>query len=63
MAKKTLNITGDSDKTYDLDTISAESRTNTSKPLVVQVYEYSAGESPNPISPKLGQIWISKKKE
>lgn len=40
----------------------AEIRANSETELRVQVYEYSDGESPNPPNPKVGQIWISKKK-
>lgn len=61
MPKKTLNLTGSSDKTYDLDAIEEEKRTNSNKELVVQVFEYKDGESSNPDKPAVGQIWLSKK--
>lgn len=58
--KKTLDITGTNGRTYDLNDISAEKRSNKDKPLVLQVYAFKAGESPNPANPEIGQIWISK---
>jgi len=63
MPKKTLNLTGTKNKIYDLDDMEAQKRTNSEKELKVQVWEYSTGESSNPPSPTVGQIWLSKKKE
>ena len=60
--KKTLNLTGQSGKTYDLDALNTESRLDASKKLVVQIHEYSEGENPNPENPSIGQIWLSVKK-
>lgn len=59
--KKTLDLTGSSNKTYDLDKIEAENRTNSQQELVVHVHEYKAGENPNPDNLVLGQVWISKR--
>jgi len=67
MAKKSLNLTGTSNKTYDLDNIEAENRTNDSRDLVVQIHEYNPESSdpnkrsPNPKNLKIGQIWLSKR--
>lgn len=61
MVKKTLNITGTSGTVYDLDAITAENRTNSTAPLVVQVFEYTAGNNPNPTNLQVGQMWMSKK--
>jgi hypothetical protein len=63
MPKKTIDLTGTSGKTYDLDRIEAEKRTNSSKELVIQVVEYGDGESPNPANPAIGQIWLSVRKK
>lgn len=54
-----LEITGTSDKQYDLDEIIEDSRANSEKPLIVQVHSYSAGESPNPSNLQVGQFWVS----
>lgn len=59
--KNNLVISGTNGKTYNLDEITAENRYNSSKPLIVQVYEYKTGESPNPKDVSIGQIWLSKK--
>jgi hypothetical protein len=58
MAKRTLNLTGTEEKVYDLDKIAEETRDNSSKDLIVQVYHYNVnlGESANPEKPKVGQI-------
>jgi len=68
MAKKSLNLTGTSDTTYDLDAIANETRLNAAKPLVVQVHRYNANstlselnKNPNPSTLQLGQMWLSKK--
>jgi hypothetical protein len=58
--KTTLNITGTSGRTYNLDEIEADNRTNAAKPLVVQVYKYVKGQDPNPSDLTVGQIWLSK---
>jgi hypothetical protein len=66
MAKKSLNLTGTANKAYDLDEIEAQNRVNSAKDLVVMVHRYNpnstnpAKRSPNPLSPKIGQIWLSK---
>ena len=60
MGKKTINITGTSNRTYDLDAISEDSRLNSGATLLVQVHKYKKGESPNPANLKVGQIWLSK---
>ena len=60
MAKKTINLKGTSGTNYNLDEIASDSRTNDAKTLVVQVYKYTKGQSPNPKNPKIGQIWLSK---
>jgi len=59
--KKTLNLSGSSDKVYDLDKIESESRTNSEKELVIHVHQYKDGENPNPTNLAIGQIWISKR--
>lgn len=58
--KKNLQITGTQNRTYDLDEIEKQNRTNSDLELRVQVYEYHNGENPNPANPAVGQIWISK---
>jgi hypothetical protein len=66
MAKKSLNLTGTASKAYDLDEIEASNRTNSAKDLVVMVHRYNPNStdptkrSPNPLNPKIGQIWLSK---
>jgi len=69
MPKKTFgaNIQGTPGTTYDLDEIQADSRTNSDKSLVVQVWNYNPNSddptkrSPNPPNLKIGQIWLSKR--
>lgn len=69
MGKKTLsaNIVGTAGTTYDLDELEKDSRTNSEKSLVVQVWKYNPDSknlekrSPNPPNLKLGQIWVSVK--
>jgi hypothetical protein len=63
MPKKTLNLTGTTGTTYDLDKIEAENRMDSASKLVVHVHQYDPelGQSPNPSNLKLGQIWLSKK--
>ena len=62
--KRSINLKGTESKIYDLDKIAAEARNNEEKALVVQVINYDPevpGQSPNPASPKIGQIWLSKR--
>ena len=61
--KKSLNLTGTSDTTYDLDAIAAETRLNAAKPLIVQIHRYNANselnelnKNPNPSNLLLGQM-------
>ena len=69
MGKKTLsaNIVGTAGTTYDLDELEKDSRTNSEKSLVLQVWKYNpdskdpAKQKPNPPQLKIGQIWISQK--
>jgi hypothetical protein len=63
MAKRSINLRGEENKVYDLDKIAEEARNNETKALLVQIHEYNPdlGQSPNPASPKVGQIWLSKK--
>lgn len=61
MAKKTLNLVGNSEEVYDLDKISENTRDNSDLPLVLQVHKYRVGEDPNPSNLKIGQIWLSKR--
>ena len=60
MGKKTINITGTTGRTYDLNAIENDSRLNSSSTLLVQVHSYKKGESPNPANLQVGQIWLSK---
>ena len=69
MGKKTIsaNLVGTAGAVYDLDELQQDSRTNSEKELVVQVWKYNPASedpekrSPNPPNPKLGQIWLSYK--
>jgi hypothetical protein len=67
MAKRSINLTGTEGKVYDLDKIAQEARDNYTKDLVVQIHVYDpnapllANRNPNPASPKVGQIWLSKR--
>ena len=68
MAKKSIDLTGTSGKTYDLEQISSENtRLDSSMQLLVEVWEWNpdaANEDhrkPNPPSPAVGRIWLSKK--
>lgn len=64
MAKRSINLKGTENKVYDLDKIADEARNNETKALVVQVHTFDPslpGQSPNPASPKVGQIWLSKR--
>ena len=58
--KKTINLKGTSNATYNLDEIKKDSRLNGNSPLVVQLYCYKKGENPNPSNLQIGQIWLSK---
>ena len=66
MAKRTLNLSGTQGREYDLDQIAEEARDNETKILVVQVHTFDptnpAESNPNPLNPKIGQIWLSKNK-
>jgi len=64
--KKSLNLTGTKGKTYDLDEIENENRTNSSLELTVQVHEYDPQDpnsKPNPSNLQVGQIWLVKRKK
>lgn len=55
-------LVGVEGKTYDLEELQNENtRLDSTKPLLIQVYEYKEGENPNPENPKIGQIWLSKR--
>lgn len=58
--KKTINLKGTANATYNLDEIKEDSRLNGKSPLVVQVHYYKKGENPNPSDLQLAQIWLSK---
>lgn len=64
---KNIIIQGSTDKTYDLDELSSNSRVNSERDLVVQVWEWNANinsknphSQPNPPDLEIGQIWLSK---
>ena len=68
---KNINIKGTSGKKYDLDKLSADTRTNSSNELLVQIWQWCPDlpntnekmkdhQEPNPPSPKIGQMWLSK---
>lgn len=73
---KSINITGSAGKSYDLEQISTtNTRTDSSEELVVQIWywnpngidsykedtdKYEAHKKPNPPTPVIGQIWLSK---
>lgn len=57
---KNLIITGTQNREYDLEQISSQNRSNSSEELVVQIFNYKAGENPNPANPRIGQIWLSR---
>ena len=69
---KNINITGTSGKSYDLEKLSNENtRLDKGSELLVQVWQWcpdlpntndatKAHQEPNPPSPKIGQIWLSK---
>jgi hypothetical protein len=58
--QKSIDIIGTNGRKYDLDQIASERRDNAAKPLIVQVFTYTAGSDPNPKNPQVGQIWLSK---
>ena len=72
---KSINISGTPGKQYDLEQISTkQTRTDSSEALLVQIWywnpngiksfedrnDYEDHKKPNPPSPALGQIWLSK---
>lgn len=73
---RSINITGNAGKKYDLEKISTENtRGASSEELLVQIWywnpdgvemykentdEFENHKSPNPPSPAIGQIWLSK---
>lgn len=64
---KTINLTGTSGKKYDLDQISKTNTRTSTDELVVQVWKWNPNldsknphSKPNPPSPVVGQIWLSK---
>ena len=67
MAKKSLNLTGQNGKTYDLEQISAQNtRLDSSMQLVVEIWPWNPESTneehrkPNPPKPEVGRIWLSK---
>lgn len=63
---KSINLTGTSGASYNLDELKKNSRTSGDE-LAVQVWKWNpnlpssnAHSKPNPPSPKIGQIWVSK---
>lgn len=63
---KSINLTGQVGKTYNLDELSSNSqRLNSSEELIVQIWMWNpelknSHAFPDPKNPKLGQIWLSK---
>jgi len=68
---KNINLTGTSGKSYNLDELSQDTRKNSNSELLVQIWQWcpdlpntnnltKAHQEPNPPSPKVGQIWLSK---
>lgn len=62
---KSINLTGTAGKSYNLDDLQKNTRTDSSEDLVVQIWEWNPNlpgdhGKPNPPSPELGQIWLSK---
>lgn len=65
---KSINLTGTAGKTYNLDTIqNTQTRTNSNEELLVQIWYWNPNlpatnshSNPNPPSPVLGQMWLSK---
>jgi hypothetical protein len=67
MAKKSINLTGTSGKTYDLEKIATENtRLDSDSQLLVEIWEWNPEANnedhrkPNPPSPAVGRIWLSK---
>jgi hypothetical protein len=67
MAKKSLNLSGQNGKTYDLEQISTQNtRLDSGMKLIVEVWYWNPDSdieerrSPNPPSPEIGRIWLSK---
>lgn len=64
---KNIDLKGTSGKKYDLDALSkTETRSSSGEALVVQIWYWNpnfsnAHKHPNPPSPKIGSIWLSKK--
>lgn len=63
---KSINLTGTAGKTYNLDKINKDTRTGEGE-LLVQVWKWNPNlpkenphSQPNPPSPVLGQMWLSK---
>ena len=63
---KSINLTGKQGETYDLDTLSKDTRTGEGE-LLVQVWKWNPNlpktnphSKSNPPDLKLGQIWLSK---
>jgi len=63
---KSINLTGTSGKTYNLDEIKKDTRTGEGE-LLVQIWKWNPNlpkenphSKPNPPSPVLGQMWLSK---
>lgn len=73
---KSINLSGTPGKKYDLEKISSQNtRTAADEELLVQIWywnpngiasysndeeKYENHKKPNPPSPKIGQIWLSK---
>lgn len=63
---KSINLTGTAGKKYNLDEMSKDTREADGE-LLVQVWKWNPNlpkenphSQPNPPSPKLGQMWLSK---
>lgn len=63
MGKKTLNLSGKPGTEYDLEEMKQGVRSNKEKPLIIQVHEYEDKKDANPKNLRVGQIWLSKKKQ
>ena len=65
---KSINITGQAGKNYNLEEIaSKETRSDSSSELLIQVWYWNPNlpstndhSKPNPPSPEIGQIWLSR---
>lgn len=67
MPKKSINLTGTEGASYNLDEIAQDTRSNEEESLVVQIWYWSPffkkenpHSKPNPPSPALGSVWLSK---